>query len=68
MVLLSIEYQCDLNQAADKCSPQLSFTRLDDPNNASASHGFNFRYVARNRQGNAPESRDLYKVAPASLA
>jgi hypothetical protein len=54
-------YNCNLN-TKEHCDPEISFFRLDDPDN-SVSKGFNFRYEVTNRDFATGElARDLWKL------
>eukprot|EP00795_Rhopilema_esculentum_P015414 gene15414-6655_t len=60
IVAIQIKWECNLDVSEDKCRPQYSFKRIDDPHAPIAS-GFNFRfaqyYVENNKQ-----HRILYKA------
>jgi hypothetical protein len=42
IILVSIDFECDLNQGVDQCNPKLSANRIDYGNFSS---GFNYRFV-----------------------
>lgn len=67
LVAISYDYDCNLDRPISKCSPEITYARLDDPK-SKLSTGFNYRYAHYYRHFNSssPTSstgyRDLYKV------
>jgi len=71
VLLGSIKFDCDFNNGGDsssKCSPKITFSRIDDPNPASFSTGFNYRtaryYLVPSPDGSGKlvEQRSLFKM------
>jgi len=61
VILISINYDCDLNKAISLCQPVFTFSRIDDPN-SNFSTGFNFRMAYKTTNGASNvETRELYK-------
>jgi len=61
VILISINYDCDLNRPVSQCQPQFRFSRIDDPS-SNFSTGFNFRMAYKSTTGASfEETRELYK-------
>jgi P2X purinoceptor 4 len=67
IVMANVAYNCNLDPVkpgteAKDCTPEISFQRLDDPNDPISS-GFNFRYIHTTRDVQTGELyRDLWKL------
>lgn len=66
LVAISYDWTCNLNRAMSSCTPQVTYTRLDDPH-SKFSTGFNYRYsrawaVHNVSSGDYVEYRNLFKV------
>uniref|UniRef100_A0A1I8JAE7 ATP receptor n=1 Tax=Macrostomum lignano TaxID=282301 RepID=A0A1I8JAE7_9PLAT len=60
VMAMNIHWDCNLDWAESHCTPEYSFTRLDDPA-AGISKGWNFRYANYYRQ-NGSDYRVLIKA------
>ncbi|XP_006167686.1 P2X purinoceptor 5, partial [Tupaia chinensis] len=59
---IQIEWNCDLDKAASVCTPQYSFSRLDNRMVKSVSSGYNFRFAKYYRDAAGVEFRTLIKA------
>ncbi|KAB5522413.1 hypothetical protein PHYPO_G00159260 [Pangasianodon hypophthalmus] len=58
---VGIEWNCDLDKDASKCTPEYSFTRLDSSKGSNIT-GYNFRFARYYRDENGENYRSLFKV------
>jgi hypothetical protein len=66
LIAISYDWDCNLDKAINKCKPNVTYTRLDDPTSAFST-GFNYRYadhyMIRNQTTKEfKEYRNLFKV------
>ena len=62
VILASFVYNCNLDHDIADCVPEITFSRLDDPNDPVSS-GFNFRYQMSSRDlATQQVTRDLWKL------
>eukprot|EP00475_Leptophrys_vorax_P039222 TRINITY_DN7045_c0_g1_i1.p1 TRINITY_DN7045_c0_g1~~TRINITY_DN7045_c0_g1_i1.p1 ORF type:complete len:388 (-),score=93.47 TRINITY_DN7045_c0_g1_i1:379-1542(-) len=65
VILISMKFDCNLDNPKEDCEPSFTFTRVDISGSDTFSEGFNYRYVRRVNEYplDSPQAnRNLYKV------